>query len=143
MRSFEIKPHGGELNPAAKTAPQTALRILVVDDNLDQVHTLAYLLKDRGHHVDYAINGIVALDLAQRLKPHAILLDIGLPDAKGTTVARNLRGMPGFENLFIVGITGLPLSREEALREGLDELLRKPIDTAVLDGLLAARFSKT
>jgi CheY-like chemotaxis protein len=143
MRSFEIKPEGRNLSPATKTAPRLALRILVVDDNLDQVHTLAYLLKDRGHHVDYAINGIVALDLAQRLKPHALLLDIGLPDARGTTVARNLRGMPGFENLFIVGITGLSMSRDEAIREGLDELLRKPIDTSVLDALLAARFSKT
>jgi CheY-like chemotaxis protein len=130
------------VNAATKATPQRALRILVVDDNLDQVHTLAYLLKDRGHRVDYAINGIVALDLAQRLKPDAILLDIGLPDAHGTTVARNLRGMPGFEKLFIVGITGQSLSREEALRSGFDELLRKPLDTAVLDGLLAARFSK-
>jgi CheY-like chemotaxis protein len=143
MRDLETKPQGRNLNSVADVAPQTALRILVVDDNLDQVHTLAYLLKDRGHHVDYAINGIVALDLAQRLKPHAILLDIGLPDAKGTTVARNLRGMPGFENLFIVGITGLSMSREEALRDGLDELLRKPLDSAVLDGLLTARFSRT
>src|SRR3954471_1257474 len=143
MRGLEIEILGKSVNHAAKTAPQRALRILVVDDNLDQVHTLAYLLKDRGHHVDYAINGIVALDLAQRLKPHAILLDIGLPDAKGTTVARNLRGMPGFENLFIVGITGLSMSREEAIRDGLDELLRKPIDSAVLDGLLAARFCKS
>src|SRR3954469_5226584 len=131
MRSFEIKPQGENLSPALKRAQQVALRILVVDDNLDQVHTLTYLLRDRGHHVDYAINGIVALDLAQRLKPHAILLDIGLPDTKGTTVARNLRGMPGFQNLFIVGITGLSMSREEALRDGLDELLRKPLDSAV------------
>ena len=143
MRSFEIKPQGKDLSPAAKTAPEFALRILVVDDNLDQVHTLAYLLKDRGHSVDYAINGIVALDLAQRVKPHVILLDIGLPDANGMTVARNLRGMPGLEQLFIVGITGQAMSRDDALRGGLDELLKKPIDPAVLDSLLAARFPTT
>ena len=143
MRSFEIKPLGDDVSPVAKTAPHSALRILVVDDNLDQVHTLAYLLKDRGHHVDYAINGIVALDLAQRLKPNAILLDIALPDAHGTTVARNLRGMPGFENLFIVGITGQSISRDEAIRSGFDELLRKPLDAAVLDAVLARRFPKS
>jgi CheY-like chemotaxis protein len=142
MRSFEIKPQGMDVGAATKTAPQRALRILVVDDNLDQVHTLAYLLKDRGHHVDYAINGIVALDLAQRLKPNVILLDIALPDAHGTTVARNLRGMPGFEKLFIVGITGQSISREQALGNGFDELLRKPVDSGVLDALLAARFAK-
>jgi len=140
MRSFEIKPQGMHAGAAPKKAPQRALRIIVVDDNLDQVHTLAYLLKDRGHQVDYAINGIVALDLAQRLKPNVMLLDIGLPDASGTAVARKLRRLPGFENLFIVGITGQSISRDEAIRGGFDELLRKPIDTACLDALLAARF---
>src|SRR3954463_2844182 len=115
MRSFEIKPHGGELNPAAKTAPQTALRILIVDDNLDQVHTLAYLLKDAGHHVDFAINGIVALDLAQRTRPEVVVLDIGLPDSSGLLVARQMRRMPHMKSAYIVGITGLAVEKSEAL----------------------------
>ncbi len=125
--------------PAAKTAPRKALRILVVDDNLDQVHTLAYLLKDSGHHVDFAINGIVALDLAKRIRPNVVLLDIGLPDTNGTTVARNLRGMPGFENVYIVAITGRVFTRGEALEAGFDELLTKPIDFGALDALLGTR----
>lgn len=139
MRSFDIKPLTGGNVPAAKTAPRKALRILVVDDNLDQVHTLAYLLKDRGHHVDFAINGIVALDLAQRIRPNVVLLDIGLPDMSGTSVARNLRGMPDFRNIYIVGITGRIFTRAEALEAGLDELLKKPIDIATLDALLESR----
>jgi DNA-binding response OmpR family regulator len=130
-------------SPATKTVPQFPLRVLVVDDNLDHVHTLAYLLKDRGHYVDYAINGIVALDLAQRMKPNVILLDLVLPDTNGMTVARNLRGMPGFEEVSIIGITGQTMSRDEALRGGLDELLRKPVDPAALDSFLNARFPDT
>ncbi len=139
MRSFEVKPIKGGNVPAAKTAPRKALRILVVDDNLDQVHTLAYLLKDSGHHVDFAINGIVALDLAKRIRPNVVLLDIGLPDTNGTTVARNLRGMPGFENVYIVAITGRVFTRGEALEAGFDELLTKPIDFGALDALLGTR----
>jgi DNA-binding response OmpR family regulator len=136
---FEIKPVIGGNVPAAKTAPRKALRVLVVDDNLDQVHTLAYLLKDRGHHVDFAINGIVALDMAQRIRPNVILLDTGLPDTSGITVARNLRGMPGFEQVFIVAITGRIFTRSEAMEAGFDELLKKPLDIATLDSLLATR----
>ena len=142
MRSFEIKPLMGGNVPAAKPAPRKALRILVVDDNLDQVHTLAYLLKDRGHHVDFAINGIVALDLAQRIRPNVILLDIGLPDTNGTTVARNLRGMHGFESVYIIGITGRIFTRPEALEAGFDELLKKPLDVATLDALLEKQASR-
>jgi CheY-like chemotaxis protein len=139
MRSFEIKPLKGGNVPAAKTAPRKALRILVVDDNLDQVHTLAYLLKECGHHVDFAINGIVALDLAKRIRPNVVLLDIGLPDSSGTTIARNLRGMPGFESVFIVAITGRIFTRAEALEAGFDELLKKPIDFPTLYELLEKR----
>src|SRR3954465_7860767 len=136
MRSFEIKPAGGDLGPASKTAPKAVLRILVVDDNIDQVHTMAYLLKDRGHHVDYAINGIVALDLAQRTKPEVVLLDIKLPDTTGLELARQFRLNPDLKNTRIIGITATPLKREEAIAAGFDELHKKPLDPRLLDSLL-------
>ena len=123
------------LHSSGKTQPRKRLRILVVDDNIDQVHTMAYLLKDRGHQVDYAINGIVALDIAQRSKPEVVILDVKLPDTSGLELARRLRRNPDLKDARIIGITATPLAREEALAAGFDELHRKPIDPRLLDTL--------
>src|SRR3979409_2578086 len=69
-------------------------RVLVVEDNLDSVHTLAYLLSDMGHIVEYAINGYVALDVARRFRPDFALLDLGLPGMDGFKVGRQRRPDP-------------------------------------------------
>src|SRR5690349_17494363 len=98
-------PVQGTMPPAAKRAPVRALRVLVVDDNLDQVHTLAHLLKDSGHHVDFAINGIVAIDLAGRIKPDVILLDMVLPDSSGLSIARHVRRTPELEKTYLIAMT--------------------------------------
>ena len=113
------------------------LRVLVVDDNIDQVRTMAYLLRDQGHHVDYAINGIVALDVAQRWKPEVVLLDIRLPDTSGLEVARRLRRNPELKNVRIVGVSASPIARDEALAAGFDDLRMKPVDPRSLEELVA------
>jgi DNA-binding response OmpR family regulator len=118
------------------------LRVLVVDDNIDQVHGLRYLLEDMGHYVDYAINGIVALDLAQRSVPDVILLDIGLPDVSGLHLARQLRRLPGSMDAYILGITGLSISPAEALAAGFDEVFTKPLAPAILEARLEARRAR-
>src|SRR5204862_2592810 len=87
-------------------ASQARRKVLVVDDNLDHVHSIAMLLRSRGHQVDYAINGIVALHLAQRFKPQVVLLDLGLPDTHGAELARQLRRDPELKKIRIVAITG-------------------------------------
>ena len=122
-----------------KKAARKALRVLIVDDNLDHVHSLAYLLKDAGHRVDFAINGIVALDLVQRTKPEVVLLDIGLPDASGLSVASQIRRIPEMRHSYIIAITGRSTTRQEALAAGFDHLLTKPLDFNALDALLYGR----
>ena len=122
--------------PAEKTAAHRRLRIHNVDDNLDQVHTMAYLLKDMGHHVDFAINGIAALDVAERGRPQVVLLDIGLPDTSGFHLVRQLRLDPELKDAFIVGITGMNIDRADALARGFNELLEKPVDARDLEKVL-------
>lgn len=127
------------MHSSGETKRHKRLRILVVDDNIDQVHTMAYLLRDRGHQVDYAINGIVALDLAQRTKPEVVLLDVKLPDTSGLELARQFRRNPDLKDMRIIGITATPLRREEALAAGFDDLHKKPIDPRLLDTLLDSK----
>jgi DNA-binding response OmpR family regulator len=72
-------------------APGTGCRILVVEDNLDSVHSLAMLLRDMGHEVEYAINGYAALSVAQVFKPEVVFLDLGLPGLDGFEVCRAMK----------------------------------------------------
>ena len=120
----------------AVTAPGR-LRILVVDDNIDQVRSMAYLLRDLGYQVDYALNGIIAADVALRTRPHIVLLDMHLGDTSGMQVARELRRNGKLLGTCIVGITGYPVSRSDALGAGFDDVLTKPVDLRELQALLA------
>ena len=122
-----------------KPQHQPKRRVLVVEDNLDSVHSMAMMLKMMGHEVQFAINGFAAIDAARRFKPEVILLDIGLPDFKGDEIARQFKYEPGLENVRIIAITGLSMADVEgrALDAGCERVFAKPIDPAALERLLA------
>jgi two-component system CheB/CheR fusion protein len=113
--------------------------VLVVEDDLDSVHSMATLIKMMGHEVQFAINGFAALDVARTYRPDIIILDIGLPDFQGDHIAMQLRYEPGLERARIIAISGLPEEHLEqrALKAGCAEFYRKPMDPAKLEELLA------
>src|SRR5579871_4907705 len=66
--------------PAEKAQPTgPSLRVLVVDDNVDTVTTLAMLVQESGHDVRAAYDGSAVLEAALDYRPNVVLLDIGLP----------------------------------------------------------------
>ncbi len=67
------------------------LRILVVDDERDILETLDYSLALRGFDVVTAADGLEALEVAKRVKPDAMLLDVMLPGCNGYEVSRLLK----------------------------------------------------
>jgi CheY-like chemotaxis protein len=113
-------------------------RVLVVEDDLDTAQSMVRLIRLMGHDVEFAINGIAALGIAQRFVPNIVLLDIGLPDSRGWEVARQLRRIPDLKAVRIMAITGRT-SLDDArtsLDAGCDEHLRKPLSPADLERLL-------
>src|SRR5690606_11769981 len=77
---------------AAELKPQPALRLLIIDDNVDLAKGLAtFFTQKTGLEVQLAYTGLSGIRLAQSFKPDAVLLDIGLPDIDGCEVARRLR----------------------------------------------------
>lgn len=121
--------------------PQVKRRVLIVEDNLDAVHSMAMLVKMMGHECQFAINGFAAIDVARAFRPDVILLDIGLPDFKGDQIARQLKYEPGLEQTRIIALTGLPNEdalRQRALDAGCVEFHRKPIAPEKLEALLAS-----
>ena len=114
-------------------------RVLIVEDNLDSVHSMATLVRLMGHEVQFAINGFAALDIARRFRPEIILLDIALPDFKGYNIARQLKWEPDLQSTRIIAITGQPMDqvRQKALDAGCEEVFAKPIDPNVLEERLS------
>lgn len=68
-----------------------SLRILVVDDERDILETLDYSLALRGYEVVTATDGLEALDMAKKVRPEAMLLDVMLPGCNGYEVSRLLK----------------------------------------------------
>jgi DNA-binding response OmpR family regulator len=67
------------------------LRILVVDDERDILETLDYSLALRGFAVETAADGLEALEVAKRMRPDVMLLDVMLPGCNGYEVSRLLK----------------------------------------------------
>jgi CheY-like chemotaxis protein len=128
-----------DLNSSPKPAPQARRRVLVVDDNLDAVHSMALLLKMMGHEVQFAINGFAAIEIARNFRPDLILLDMGLPDVKGDDIARQLKWEPGLERTRIIAVTGRSgdEERRRAADAGCQDFFLKPLDAATLEYVLA------
>lgn len=126
------------MRPAPPKATPRVYRILVIEDNLDQVHSLALLLKEMGHSVDYAINGYVALDVARRFKPDYVLLDLGMPGVTGYEICTQIRQDPELQSVKIIATTayGEPEYQERARKVGFDAYWIKPIDPKLVYELL-------
>jgi PAS domain S-box-containing protein len=123
---------------SAPAAPETALEILVVDDNRDAADTCAMLLEASGHHVRTAYAGQQALELGRAFRPDAVLLDIGLPDIDGYALAQQIRATAWGGRAVLVAVTGWGQSddRLRAARAGFDEHLVKPIAGETITSLL-------
>jgi CheY-like chemotaxis protein len=115
-----------------------ARRVLVVDDELDTAETLAVLLRQMGHEVEFAINARAALDLAERHRPQIVFLDLGLPDMDGWDLARRLKRLPGLESLRILAVTGRygEEFRRRSIEAGCEQHLVKPLDVSFLENLM-------
>ena len=120
------------------TDKPTGLRILVVDDSLDTIHSAASVLRHLGHEVDFAINGYAALEAARRFRPEVVLLDIRLPDTDGWEVARRLKGEAQGRSVRVIAITDRSGEgdRLRSLEAGCEEHLVKPLDWKRLEKLL-------
>jgi PAS domain S-box-containing protein len=121
-------------SPPAETAQPiaTSLRVLIVDDNVDTVTTLALLARESGCDVRTAYDGSTVLETALDYRPDVVLLDIGLPGLNGFEVAKQLRQQPALRDAVLVAMTGYGglSDRKRSQDAGFDHHLVKPGDFA-------------
>ena len=113
-------------------------KVLLVDDNADAVAVIAAFLKRSGHEVHEARDGLAAIDLARRVRPDFMFLDLGLPGLDGLGVARQLRTDPQLARMRIVAVTGSGREddRQGAMDAGCDQYMLKPLDLDFVRSLL-------
>jgi CheY-like chemotaxis protein len=117
------------------TAPK---RVLIVEDNIDSVHALAYLLADIGHHVEYATDGHIGIEVARRFRPEFVLLDLGLPGMDGFEVCRQIKSDPGLKHTRVIALTAFAQDEYVAKSRaaGFELHLVKPVPVWLLEDLL-------
>ena len=126
------------LDGATDIGPGVGMRVLIVDDNRDAADTCAELLELSGHHVRTAYTGSAALEVASSFRPHAALLDIGLPDLDGYTLAKHMRATKWGRNALLIAVTGWGQSEDKrrAQEAGFDHHLAKPVAAEALESVL-------
>ena len=107
-----------------------ARKILVADDNADGAALWESLLKERGHTVRVEHDGQSACDTAMEFRPHAAMLDIGMPRMSGHEVAREIRRQPWGRDVLLLALSGWgePKDKVRALEAGFDHHRTKPGD---------------
>ena len=110
--------------------------ILVVDDDLNLCQTIQVVLEEEGFVVETALDGVEALEHAERSRPAVVMLDMGLPLLDGEAVARELRVRYG-ETIPVVLMTADGHVKEKGQRIGAVAALGKPFE---IDDLVTAVY---
>jgi CheY-like chemotaxis protein len=120
----------------AKVLPEAPApkRVLVVEDDEAVSSLLVALLEDRGYEAIPAMDGKSAIQLARKLAPDLITLDLALPGTDGHEVLQNLKANPQTRDIPIVVISAFTQILPAGDRKKLAYLLGKPFDvTEVLE----------
>lgn len=109
-------------------------RILVIEDNEDNMKLITFILEKNGYGTIRAENGKIGIALAIKERPDSILLDIQLPDMNGLEVLKELRKSEINGEIPIIAITSYAMSgdRERLLEAGCNGYIEKPIDPVII-----------
>jgi CheY-like chemotaxis protein len=110
--------------------------ILIVEDNRNNCTLLRDILSFHGYEIALGFDGNEGIELARKLMPDLILMDIQMPNIDGMTAASILKGDPATKGLKIIALTSFAMrgDKEKFLAAGFDGYLSKPISTRELPG---------
>jgi signal transduction histidine kinase len=138
---MELAPASPDvIEPDSRLSPhKTALKVLIVDDNVDVAQTMGWMLETIGHDYRMVHESKLAVQTAQDYRPDAILLDIGMPGMDGYAVCRALREQTLFDDTVIIAQTGWGQTQARAApgESGFNHHLVKPVTMDRLEELLA------
>jgi CheY-like chemotaxis protein len=114
-------------------------RVLIVDDNPQNLKLARVLLSTEGYDARVAIDAEQALTVLEEFTPNLILMDIQLPGMDGLELTRRLKATPETRNIVIVALTAYAMKGDEdkARAAGCDGYIAKPINVRTLPSAVA------
>ncbi len=105
-------------------------KVLVVEDDKDNLDLMVYVLKRAGYEIITAETGEEGAEMAIRERPYFVIMDINLPGIDGLEAARRIRIAEADANIPIIAITSFAMrgDMEKALSAGCSGCFEKPID---------------
>lgn len=103
-------------------------KILVVEDDPDQLEAIRGNLKDAGFAIGTAANGVDALIKTRSVSPDLIVLDLMLPELNGLDICKTLRENPATASIPVIMLTGMDsyFTRVAGFEAGINVYLTKP-----------------
>ena len=120
--------------------PINRAKIMVVDDDPDLRQALSLRLRANNFDTVNACDGYSAIALAQKEKPHLIILDLGLPAGDGFSVLKNLQQYPALATIPVIALTARDAQGNEkrTLGSGAVAFFQKPADNEELLAVIRA-----
>ena len=109
-------------------------KILVVEDDEQNMYMVCFLLKKHGHEVIEAETGEQGVALAIKERPDLIIMDIGLPGIDGLEATKRIRESEEAGDVPVVALTSYAMigDRERAMNAGCSDYIEKPIKPATI-----------
>lgn len=109
-------------------------KILIVEDNENNLQLFKIILRKLGPEILVAKNGPDAFELIKSRHPDLIMMDIQIPGMSGIDVIKETRKLPDFAETPIIAVTAYAMSgdKEKILAAGADYYLSKPVNTREL-----------
>jgi len=120
-RVFGKASRGNHLHPG----------VVVVDDCVELLDTVAAILRSAGHEVHTAEDGLAGLNTIRRVRPAVVVLDLFMPHMSGYEVIDAVRNDPALDGLFVVVATGMAQDAQDLaeMARRADCCLAKPVDS--------------
>ena len=105
-------------------------KILIIEDNENNLYLMRFILTKLGHMVIEARDGAAGVKLAKKNRPDLILMDIQLPVLDGYAATRLIREDEDLRDVPIIAVTSFAMvgDKEKALEAGCTAYVEKPID---------------
>lgn len=109
-------------------------RVLVVEDNRDNMTLITDVLHTLEYRVLQATDGESGVEMARREMPDLILMDLSLPKMDGWTATSLLKADPRLSRIPVIALTAHAMvgDRERALAAGCNDYISKPINLQIL-----------
>ena len=118
------------------------MKVLSIDDDVAMTELTAMLLRTHGFEVLTSNSALEAIQIVRDKQPHAVILDLMMPDMDGRQICRSIRE---FSNVPIIILSALndPDTVASALDSGADDYLVKPVPSDVLAAHLNRLIKRT